>query len=64
MAEIKYQISPSKTLRSMSPGDEVSFLYSQVKAETLRTLAIRLNKEGHEYKVSTSGMITKVTRIK
>lgn len=60
------KISAAGTLKAMSVGETQTISYRDIKTETLRNAATRLNLKGRSYVVSTDGLIgkTRVSRIK
>ena len=60
------KISAAGTLKVMKVGETLVVNYKDIKTETLRNAATRLNSAGRKYVVSTDGLInkTRVSRIK
>ena len=60
------RISAAGTLQAIKVGETQVIHYKDIKTETLRNSATRLNSKGKQYVVSTDGLIerTRVSRIK
>lgn len=65
-AFIVKKVSAAATLKAMRVGETQAISYKDIKTETLRNAATRLNAKGRNYIVSTDGLIdkTRVSRIK